>query len=295
MSLIDILQDKVTEKKCLDHGHVTLIDVMPRIVTPERPTCDYAITESARVSYAGKPKSDTEERGLIRYLMRHKHTSPLEQVELKFNIKLPIFVARQAVRTRCCSLNEISGRYTQLKDEFYIPSIDEVRTQSKNNKQGSDEPLNEIQAQDFIDRLKGLCQNSYASYESDIKNGMAKELARTQLPVNIYTEWYWKIDLKNLLDFLALRCDSHAQYEIRVYAEAMLELIRPLAPWTIEAWEDYHPMRGAVTLSRLEVEALKKILTKKLIAEQLMEFVDIDSDNQRERKEWEEKINLLMT
>jgi thymidylate synthase (FAD) len=283
----DVLTN-VSEKtiKCLDKGHVTIIDVMPRLVPDDRKTADYAIVQAARVSYGDGTKTVNEDRGLIRYLLRHKHTTPFEMIEFKFSVKLPIFIARQMVRHRTANLNEYSGRYSMMKDEFYKPEIENVRQQSSVNKQGSGESINETNASDFIEKIDFICNQSYEEYEKAIQNGVAREQARMLLPVNLYTEWYWKVDLHNLLHFLALRCDAHAQWEIRVFANAMLELIKPIVPWAIEAWEDYHEHRGAIRLTRLEVEALAKML-------QGVGIQSIDSENKRERDEWVSKAIKL--
>jgi len=283
----DVLTN-VSEKtiKCLDNGHVTILDVMPRLVPDDRKTADYAIVQAARVSYGDGTKTLNEDRGLIRYLLRHKHTTPFEMIEIKFNVKMPIFIARQMVRHRTANINEYSGRYSMMKDEFYKPEIENVRQQSSVNKQGSGESINEVDASNFIEKIDSICNQSYDEYEKAIQKGVAREQARMLLPVNFYTEWYWKVDLHNLLHFLALRCDPHAQWEIRVFADAMLELIKPIVPWAIEAWEDYHEHRGAMRLTRLEVEALSKSL-------QGTKVLKIDSDNKREQEEWVQKIQSL--
>ncbi len=189
--------------------------------------------------------------------MRHNHATPFEMVEFKFHVKLPIFVERQWARHRTASWNEMSLRYTEAKDEFYIP--ERFRKQSTSNKQGGDE---------FIDSFKDVAQSCFdrsgeeamGLYQTLLGASVSKELARCVLPVSGYTEKYWKCDLRNLLHLLGLRCDSHAQYEIRVYADAMLRLITPLVPWSVEAWNDYHPLRGGMLLSRMEVANLKRIL-----------------------------------
>ena len=283
----DVLTN-VSEKtiKCLDKGHVTIVDVMPRLVPDDRKTADYAIVQAARVSYGDGTKTVNEDRGLIRYLLRHKHTTPFEMIEFKFNMKMPIFIARQMVRHRTAHINEYSGRYSMMKDEFYNPEIENVRQQSSVNKQGSGESINELDASDFIEKIDSICNQSYEEYEKAIQKGVAREQARMLLPVNFYTEWYWKVDLHNILHFLALRCDPHAQWEIRVFADAMLELIKPIVPWSIEAWEDYHEHRGAMRLTRLEVEALSKSL-------QGTKVLKIDSENKREQEEWVQKMQSL--
>lgn len=278
-----MIGDKI---ECLGNGFVRLVDVMPR------ENADLAVTQAARVSYGGGEKSPKEDRDLIRYLMRHRHTSPFEQVVFKFHCKLPIYIARQWIRHRVSSTNEISGRYSEMKDEFHIPGFEEIRSQSKTNKQGSDDVMDSETAMDFVEDLEDTARASYALYEGYIKSGMAKEQARIILPLNLMTEWYWKIDLHNLLHFLALRCDSHAQKEIQVYGNAILDLIQPLVPWTIEAWEDYHPMRGGMLLTRLEIEALRKDVIGNLCPSDI-QSVELETDNKREKSEWLEKLKRL--
>lgn len=272
----DILQDKTTEIKCLDHGFVKLVDCSPRIV-PDKQTADYAIVQAARVSYGEGTKSLNEDSGLIRYLMRHRHTTPFEMVEFKFLCKMPIFVARQWIRHRTASVNEYSARYSLVKDEFYLPT-DNVRRQSTKNKQGGEEL---ISCGNFVQDLEFIANLAYENYEAYIDSGVARELSRMFLPINYYTEWYWKIDLHNLLHFLALRCDSHAQKEIQVYGNAMLNLIENIVPITIKAWNDYHPMRDALLLTSLEIEAIKNKTST------------INSENKREQEEWENKKKKL--
>lgn len=255
--MIDVLAGKKLESNCLDHGLVRLVDCMPRL--SEDGTADSAIVQAARVSYGAGTKTVSDDTNLIRYLMRHRHTTPFEMVEFKFHCKMPIFIARQWIRHRTASVNEYSARYSEVPDLYYRPDEKNIKGQSKTNKQASDGDLDndiKLYCQDAIDSVS---KSSYDEYQELLARGVSREIARTVLPVNFYTEWYWKIDLKNLLDFLALRCDSHAQYEIRVFADAMLEIIRPIVPITIQAWEDYHPMRGGIMLSKVEQEALKKI------------------------------------
>lgn len=285
--LYDVM-DNLPEKciKCLDYGHVTLVDVMPRLVPESQKTSDYAIVQAARVSYGDGTKSVNEDRGLIRYLMRHVHTTPFEMIEFKFHCKMPIFVARQWIRHRTANVNEYSGRYSIMKDEFYRPDTDNVRQQSKTNKQGSEGKIEDTDAQGFLENLDLICNKAYTSYEEGLKNGVAREQARMLLPLNLYTEWYWKIDLHNLFHFLGLRCDAHAQWEIRVFAEAMLALITPIVPIAVEAWNDYHDHRGAMKLSRLEIEALRSILGEQNIP-------CLSSDNKREQAEWQAKAERL--
>lgn len=282
------VMDNLPEKtiKCLDKGFVTLVDVMPRLVPEDQKTADFAIVQAARVSYGNGTKTVNEDRGLIRYLFRHAHTTPVEMVEFKFHMKMPIFCARQAVRHRTANINEISGRYSVLKDDFYFPEEKNVRQQSKTNKQGGDQQVDVVTAQEFMAHLDMLCNESYKQYEKYIADGISREQARMMLPINIYTEWYWKCDAHNLLHFLALRCDPHAQWEIRTFGEAILSLIQPIVPITIEAWNDYHHSRGAVKFSRLEMEALKEML-------QSASPVAINTDNKREQQEWLEKTKKL--
>ena len=283
----DVLTN-VPEKtiKCLDKGHVTILDVMPRLVPDDRKTADYAIVQAARVSYGDGTKTVNEDRGLIRYLLRHKHTTPFEMIEFKFSVKLPIFIARQMIRHRTANINEYSGRYSMMKDEFYKPDLDNVRQQSSTNKQGGIGSIQENDANDFLSKIDVVCTQAYEEYEKAIQNGVAREQARMLLPVNLYTEWYWKVDLHNLLHFLALRCDSHAQWEIRVFADAMLELIKPIVPWTIEAWEDYHDHRGAIRLTKLEVDAMVSSLGSFTVN-------PLKTENKREQEEWKNKAAKL--
>lgn len=285
------IMDSVQQKSihCLDKGHVTLVDVMPRIV-PEGKTADYAIVQAARVSYGEGTKTINEDRGLIRYLLRHAHTTPLEMVEFKLHLKMPIFVCRQWARHRMSSTNEISARYSILKDEFYFPFAEDLRKQSSANKQGSDGLLDQTIASYCTKKIIDDSTNNYNFYEYMIHGGLAREQARMVLPLNIYTEFYWKIDLHNLFHFLALRADSHAQKEIRVYADAILLLLRQIVPVSVEAWEDYHHMRGAMKLTRLEVEALRKCLKDNLGQ---VPVPSIESDNKREQAEWLEKAASL--
>ncbi len=265
---------------CLDKGFVELVDVMPRLVPDDdRKTADFAICQMARVSYGDGTKKVSEDRGLIRYLMRHVHTTPFEGVEFKFHCKMPIFVARQWIRHRTANVNEISGRYSVLKDDFYSPDVDNIRKQSTKNKQGGDSNIDLANAQCFKEYLDDLCLNAYKHYEDYLGVGISREQARMVLPLNLYTEWYWKIDLHNLFHFLGLRCDAHAQWEIRVFAEAMLQLITPVVPFAVEAWNDYHDHRSAMKITRLEIEAFRKVL-------QGMKVGPLDSDNKREQEEW---------
>jgi len=201
---------------------------------------DESIVQAARVSYGKGTKSVSEDRILLRYLMRHLHTTPFEMVELKFHIKLPIFVARQWIRHRTANVNELSGRYSIMKDEFYVPDAGAIKKQSARNKQGrSDDEVPAELRQKVLDVLLTDQRYTYEHYEEFLKDNIARELARINLPLSLYTEWYWKIDLHNCLHFLRLRLDKHAQYEIRIFAEAMAEIVKRIAPMAWEAFEDY--------------------------------------------------------
>jgi len=214
---------------------------------------DAAIVQAARVSYGPGTKSVSDDRALIRYLMRHRHTTPFEMVEFKFHIRAPIFVARQWLRHRTASVNEMSARYSVVPDEYFMP--DELRKQSMTRGQGGEEPYGEG-SDNLLLKQKASCDLAFHTYEELIRKGVSRELARTHLPQNTFTEFYWKINLHNLLHFLELRIEDHAQKEIRDVARQVFDLIRPIVPVTCEAFEDFRT--GSVTLSRLEVEALKR-------------------------------------
>ena len=220
-----------TQIECLNGGFVRLVDYMGN---------DAAIVQAARVSYGAGTKQVRQDRALIRYLMRHWHTSPFEMVEFKFHVKLPIFVARQWIRHRTANVNEYSGRYSILREEFYVPEPEQVRFQSPTNKQGrADQSLPAEEVAAILDEIVEQQKALYQSYQRLLEKGVARELARINLPVSLYTEWYWKIDLHNLFHFLQLRMDVHAQYEIRVYANAIAEIIKLIVPMAWEAFEDY--------------------------------------------------------
>jgi len=221
---------------------------------------DAAIVQAARVSYGSGTKKVHEDRGLIRYLLRHAHTTPFEMVEFKFHVKLPIFVARQWIRHRTANVNEYSGRYSEMKDEFYVPAPDQIRAQSTSNKQGRAEDAFAPEESERIRTMMSDTQDSlYAEYQELLGTNLAREIARINLPVSNYTEWYWKIDLHNLFHFLRLRMDAHAQYEIRVYGEAMAEIAKAVVPAAWEAFEDY--MLHARRFSRKELVALRAMLS----------------------------------
>ena len=245
----------------LDHGFVRVIDYMGD---------DSSVVQSARVSYGKGTKKISNDKGLIKYLMRHRHSTPFEMCEIKFHIKLPIFIARQWIRHRTANVNEYSARYSILDKEFYIPSAKNLAAQSQINNQGRGDALTDDEASNVIQILKNDAEQTYANYETLLnenssggvldegKSGIARELARMNLTLNTYTQWYWKIDLNNLLHFLALRADDHAQYEIRVYADVMLDLVKKWVPLTYEAFEDYR--MGGTELSAKEIKLMRKLL-----------------------------------
>jgi len=286
VKMIDLMRgNSRIEAKVLDQGFVALIDVMPRLV-PQGRTADYAIARAARVSYGVGTKRVSEDEGLIRYLMRHRHTTPFEMVEFQFHAKMPIFVARQWIRHRTANVNEYSGRYSIMPDEFYRPEIEDVRTQSNSNKQGGGKSMDEQTAEEFLDFLTRT-EQSYNDYKTLTGKGVARELARIGLPQSIYTQWYWKIDLHNLLHFLGLRMDSHAQFEIRKYANAMFEIIEPIVPISCKAFMEYQ--HKALHLSALEVKAERRIRA----GESPRKVIASVFQNNRERKEFSAKRRRL--
>lgn len=272
------------EIKVLDHGFIALVDAMPRLV-PEGQTADSAIVQAARVSYGQGTKQVNEDRGLIRYLLRHRHTTPFEMVEFKFHIAMPIFIARQWIRHRTANVNEYSARYSIIRDRFYTPTIDAIRKQSASNRQGGDETFAVQQSGDDAATASAFLQyladaeGLYERYLKLTEQGVSRELARMGLPVNVYTEWYWKCDLHNILRFLSLRMDSHAQLEIRAYANAMYSLLQPIVPITMEAFRDYE--LEAMHLTRAEIEAIR--------AHAQGAAPDLSVANKREQAEWAAK------
>ena len=283
-SLEEILYKPLT---ALDHGFVRVIDYMGD---------DTAIVQSARVSYGKGTKKISNDKGLIKYLMRHWHSTPFEMCEIKLHVKLPIFIARQWIRHRTANVNEYSARYSILDKEFYIPSVKNLASQSQINKQGRAENLSPEEAEKVIELLKSDAEQTYRNYEvmlnensdgetlDEGSTGIARELARMNLTLNTYTQWYWKIDLNNLLHFLALRADAHAQYEIRVYADIILDIVKKWVPVTYEAFEDYRV--GGTQLSAKEILILKKIIKG--------ETVDPDGEgiSKREWGELQKKFDL---
>ena len=247
--------EKILDKEfqVLNHGFVRLVDYMGG---------DSRIVQSARVSYGDGTKTVREDAGLIDYLLRHQHTSPFEQVVLTFHVKMPIFVARQWIRHRTARVNEISGRYSIMRDEFYLPADMDVAKQSTDNKQGrSTEPVTHKYAAEVQEKLENGQKQAYSDYSELVETGLARELARVNLPLSLYTEMYWQIDLHNLFHFLKLRLDGHAQKEIRDYAEVILEITRAVAPLATSSFENY--MRNGVNFSGEEMEELRKMLDGK--------------------------------
>ena len=237
----------------LDHGFVRVIDYMGD---------DAAICQAARVSYGRGTKSVQNDEGLIRYLMRHWHSTPFEMCEIKLHVKLPVFVARQWIRHRTANVNEYSARYSILDREFYIPTPEHLAAQSTVNNQGRGAVLEGDEAVRVLEMLKNDAARSYDSYEAMLsqegQQGLARELARMNLPANIYTQWYWKVDLQNLLHFLRLRADAHAQYEIRVYADAICGVVADWVPFAYKAFEDYR--LGGATLSASALDCVRRML-----------------------------------
>jgi len=237
--------------RVLDHGFVSLVDYMGD---------DAAVVQAARVSYGAGTKSPKDDRGTLRYMKRHMHTSPFEQVELKFHVKLPIFVARQLIRHRTANVNEYSMRFSLPFMQFYMPMAESMGTQSKKNKQGRAAPVSAPNASWILDKWEELQKQSVDLYELiTAKNiDLARELARMGLPLSIYTEWYWKIDMHNLMHFLCLRCDGHAQWEIQQYSNMKASIMRAVAPVSYDAWIDY--AFQAHTFSRMEMVLLRRLL-----------------------------------
>jgi thymidylate synthase (FAD) len=257
------------ELKVHNHGFVRLVDTMPQ------KNLDNAIVQAARVSYGDGTKSSRSDRGLIRYLLRHWHTTPFEMVEFKFHMKMPLFVARQHLRHRMASINEVSARYSEVRDEFFVP--DEFRKQADVNRQGSSGVVDTNS--DMIEFLEEHNTNSYSSYMATMEeDGVCREQARMILPQTMYTEFYWKINLHNLMHYLHLRMDNHAQEEIRDYACAIFHLIRPLLPHTMEAFKDFR--LDMVHLTGPEVRALKVGKTEL-------------EDSPGENREFQEKVKNL--
>ena len=245
----------------LDHGFVRVIDYMGD---------DAAICQAARVSYGKGTKSVQNDEGLIRYLMRHWHSTPFEMCEVKLHVKLPVFVARQWIRHRTANVNEYSARYSVLDREFYIPAPDKVAAQSVVNNQGRGEVLTGAEAAQVLEILKADSTRAYDNYEAmisqDGQQGLARELARMNLPANIYTQWYWKVDLHNLFHFLRLRADAHAQYEIRVYADEICKIVADWVPFAYRAFEDYR--MGGATLSATALDCVRRMVAGEKVTQE---------------------------
>ncbi len=272
---ISAAAEKMLDKefKVLDKGFVRLVDYMGG---------DQRIVQSARVSYGKGTKSVRQDRGLINYLLKHEHTSPFEQVVLTFHCKMPIFVARQWVRHRTARLNEISGRYSVMEKEFYLPPKEQIRLQNKDNRQGrSDEDIPEELQQKVLDILTKSNQSSYDNYNTMLEKDIARELARIDLPLSLYTQWYWQIDLHNLFHFLKLRLDYHAQWEIQEYGKVMAKMAKAVAPMAYEAFDKH--VVNSVTFSGEELAALKAKLSN---TDHLLKGL--------KKREFELKINKIL-
>ena len=269
----------------LDHGFVRVIDYMGD---------DGAIVQAARVSYGRGTRRVSEDKGLIAYLMRHRHTTPFEMCEIKYHIKLPIFVARQWIRHRTANVNEYSARYSILDKEFYIPAADQLASQSSDNRQGRGHVLAGEEAARVLDLLRSDSNQTYDHYTEMLnegedgaprdpeRDGLARELARMNLTLNYYTQWYWKTDLHNLLHFLSLRADAHAQYEIRVYAEAMLDTLERWVPLAYAAFMEYE--HGGVRLSASALDVVKRMIAGEKIDQ---------AESGISKREWRELMTLL--
>ncbi len=269
----------------LDHGFIRVVDYMGN---------DTSIVQAARVSYGKGTKQVSTDSGLIKYLMRHWHSTPFEMCEIKYHVKLPIFIARQWIRHRTANVNEYSARYSILDKEFYLPKNEHLAAQSKINRQGRGEVLQGEKAKKVLEILKNDAERTYQNYEfmlnekydgsqvNENESGLARELARMNLTLNTYTQWYWKTDLLNLMNFLRLRADNHAQYEIRAYAEVMLETLKKWVPITFEAFMDYR-------VGGTEVSSKGKIVIKKLIKGEKV----TEEDSGLSKREWSELMKAF--
>jgi len=264
----------------LDHGFVRVVDYMGD---------DSSIVQAARVSYGKGTKKVSTDSGLIKYLMRHRHSTPFEMCEIKYHVKLPIFVARQWIRHRTANVNEYSARYSILDKEFYLPSKENLAAQATSNRQGRGDVINGKQADNILNILKKDAEQTYTNYElmlnekydgskiNKTNKGLARELARMNLTLNTYTQWYWKTDLLNLLNFLSLRADSHAQYEIRAYADVMINSLKRWAPITFEAFMDYR-------VGGMELSAKGKVVIQKMLKGDKCDF----ENSNLSKREWNE-------
>ncbi len=269
----------------LDHGFIRVVDYMGD---------DTSIVQSARVSYGKGTKKVSTDSGLIKYLMRHWHSTPFEMCEIKYHVKLPIFIARQWIRHRTANVNEYSARYSILDKEFYLPKLENLAAQSQSNRQGRGDVLTGNQAEEVLDLLKKDAETTYNNYEvmlnerydgsviNDGKVGLARELARMNLTLNTYTQWYWKTDLLNLMNFLRLRADHHAQYEIRAYADAMLDTVKKWVPITYEAFMDYR-------VGGIEISSKGKIVIQKMISGKKISI----EESGLSKREWNELMSAF--
>lgn len=281
-ALEEILYEPI---EVLDHGFVRVIDYMGD---------DSAVVQAARVSYGKGTKKVTEDAGLIKYLMRHRHSTPFEMCEMKFHVKLPIFVARQWIRHRTANVNEYSARYSILDREFYIPTPENLGAQAVVNRQGRGDVLQGDEAAAVMKLLRDDAETVYAHYEemlnqredgttiAEDRQGLARELARMNLTLNYYTQWYWKVDLHNLLHFLSLRADPHAQYEIRVYADAMLDVVKRWVPAVFEAFSEYR--LGGTHVSKTGLEVVKRLLAGEPVTQETSGL---------SKREWRELMDQL--
>jgi len=269
----------------LDHGFIRVVDYMGD---------DSSIVQSARVSYGKGTKKVSTDEGLIKYLMRHRHSTPFEMCEIKYHVKLPIFIARQWIRHRTANVNEYSARYSILDKEFYLPAKDQLAAQSQSNRQGRGDVLQGKQAEEVLNILKEDATRTYDNYEKllnerfdgtkidESKIGLARELARMNLTLNTYTQWYWKTDLLNLLNFLFLRADNHAQYEIRVYAQTMLDTVKKWVPITYQAFMDYRV--GAAEISSKGLKIIKSMISGQKVSQE---------ESGLSKREWNELMEKL--
>ena len=269
----------------LDHGFIRVVDYMGD---------DSAVVQAARVSYGRGTKAVRGDAGLINYLLRHRHTTPFEMAEIKYHVKLPIFVARQWIRHRTASVNEYSARYSILDNEFYLPATEDLAAQSTVNRQGRGETLTGDEAARVYELLRRDAEQSYADYQEMLneddggepldpgRQGLARELARMNLSLNFYTQWYWKTDLHNLMHFLSLRADEHAQFEIRIYAEAMLETMKRWVPQTYDAFVNYR--HGGAHLSSKGLAAVKRLIAGEDVSQ---------AGSGMSKREWSELMEML--
>ncbi|OYD83448.1 FAD-dependent thymidylate synthase [Azospirillum brasilense] len=281
-ALEEILYEPI---EVLDHGFVRVVDYMGD---------DSAVVQAARVSYGKGTKKVTEDAGLIKYLMRHRHSTPFEMCEIKFHVKLPIFVARQWIRHRTANVNEYSARYSILDREFYIPTPENLGAQAVVNRQGRGDVLQGDEAAAVMKLLRNDSETVYTHYEEMLnqredgttieegRQGLARELARMNLTLNYYTQWYWKVDLHNLLHFLSLRADPHAQYEIRVYAEAMLDVVKRWVPAVFDAFSEYR--LGGTHMSKTGLEVVKRLLSGEAVTQEASGL---------SKREWRELMDQL--